>query len=695
MSQKFLSQFVSDVFDSAYADTSGSLRLSAVIEVALQRFEDAGVLSAPVSAFYCREGSNLAAEVHAYAFDDEDDVLALLYVVDATADVPLGLPVEIVATGKDLIDRGFRRLESFVRLASSDRLDDIDESQPVSELAGLVRGASREGNRIELWVVTTGTVSDRAASSGLKGQFRREIWDLVRLSRICGDRGDGAISIDFNKEFGAALPCLVSSPSPDGLRVLLTTIPGQVLADIYNTHRASLLERNVRSFLQFTGGVNKGIRATILNQPHRFLPFNNGLSATAGRIELELCADGVARLRSVHDFQIVNGGQTTASIAACARRDKADLSAVVVPMKLTVVPPEILDGLVPEISRFANTQNRIQDSDFSANDPWHIAMERHSRAIWTSPRADAPRGTRWFYERSRGQYSDGLAGCPTQAGKRQYRTENPPAQKFGKTDVAKFLLSWDQMPAVVSRGAQKCFHVFKNQLGSTAKTSPLDSDFRRVVALGILFRTVEDLYDELGFQGFRANVVTYSIARLSNACRKQLDFEQIWKDQAIPGELRAALKYIIVGVREVIFAPPAGRKNSSEWSKSEDCWTAVLGRVIDIPGVASGDLSVVPDANGLSTGTPDEHELVEAASAIPAEVWLAISSWAAGTATLQAWQRKIAYSLGRLPGQSRRPSIKQARQGRKLLLESVRVGFSHVDLGDQLLARLRAVPDST
>lgn len=695
MSKLFLSQFLSDVFDSAYSDSSGQLRLSAITAVLLQRFEDAGVLSAPVAAYYCRERGNVAAEVHAYSFDSEDDVLSLLYVVDATWDVPLGHPVEIISTTKDVLDRGFRRLESFVRLAVADRLEDVDESQPVSELAGLVRDAAKDGHRIELWVVTTGSVSDRSVSSGSKGSFRREIWDLVRLSRICGERGDGAISIDFQSEFGAALPCLVSSESPDGLRVLLTTVPGQVLADIYNTHRASLLERNVRSFLQFTGAVNKGIRSTVLNEPHRFLPFNNGLSATAGQIELEMHVDGLARLKSVRDFQIVNGGQTTASIASCARRDRADLSAILVPMKLTVVPPDLLDGLVPQISRYANTQNRIQDSDFSANDPWHIAMERHSRAIWTNPQPDAPRGTRWFYERSRGQYSDGLAGCQTQAGKRQFRAENPPSQKFNKTDLAKFLLSWEQMPSVVSLGAQKCFHAFKNQLGSTARTSPSESEFKRVVALAILFRTVEGLYGELGFQGYRANVVTYSIARLSHACRKQLPFEQIWKTQAIPDDLRAALKYIVLGVKDVVFNPPAGKKNASEWSKGEECWSAVLSRLIDIPGLELADVSSEAPSQLLNVGTPEELGLIEAAALVPGEVWMSVSSWAAGTSSLQAWQRKLAYSLGKLSGQSRKPSVKQARQGRKLLLESVRVGFSHPDLSEQVLGRLKAVSDAT
>lgn len=696
MRQKFFDQLLADVYDVAHDDATGSLRLSAITTVVLQRLEDAGVLTTPQAAYYRFERGNVAAEVHGYALDIEDDVIALFYCIDATSPTPLGLPAEPVSTPKDQLDRGFRRLEAFVRLAQSGKIEDIEESQPAHELVELVRDAEKHRHQIELFIVTTGIVSDRAASAGVKGSLRREIWDLVRLERMCGDSGDGSISIDFVAEFGAPLPCLVMPESPDGLRVLLTSIPGAVLASIYNVHRTSLLERNVRSFLQFTGKVNKGIRATILAEPHRFLPYNNGLSATSGSVELEAHADGLGLLRAVHDFQIVNGGQTTASIASCARRDQADLTAVTVPMKLTVVPPALLDGLVPQISRYANTQNRIQDSDFSANDPWHIAIERLSRATWTRPTPGAPRGTRWFYERSRGQYADGLAACQTQAGRRQYRTENPPSQKFTKTDLAKYLLSWDQMPAIVSRGAQKCFLAFMAQLGSTARTSPGEIEFQRIVALSLLFRTAERLYGEMGFQGYRANVVTYSLARLSHACRKQLDIDGIWKHQASPPELITALKYIITGVREVIVNPPPNQRNVTEWSKRDECWSAVLARPMDIPIAApeGGISQPLPSAAKPAALTPEEHHLVDAAAQVPPAVWFAVSGWAAQTSSLQAWQRSLAYSLGSLAGRSRPPSVKQARQGRKILLEAVRVGFRHDELSVTMMDRLEGASDT-
>jgi hypothetical protein len=695
MSQKFLDWILEEVFDRAHDPESGNIRLSALTQVLLDNLEDAGVLVTPQAAYYRYERGNFAAEVHGYAYDMEEEVISLFSCIDATADVPLGHSASVCSTGKDILDRAFRRMESFVRRAQGSQMEEIEDSQPAHELAELLREAVALNRAIELHVLTTGVVSDRAATARTKGSSRREIWDLTRLERVCGTGRDGAITIDFPAEFETTLPCLITPKSSDGLQVLLTCIPGQLLADIYNSHRSALLERNVRSFLQFTGKVNKGIRATILNEPHRFLPYNNGLSATAGEVELDVQSGGIGQIRVVRDFQIVNGGQTTASIASCSRRDHADLSTVAVPMKLTVVPKGLLDGLVPQISRYANTQNRIQDSDFSANDPWHIGLERLSRATWTRATAETPRGTRWFYERSRGQYSDSLAACQTPAGKRQFRAENPSAQKFTKTDLAKYMLSWDQLPAIVSKGAQKCFTVFMNGLASSQRRTPDEADFRRIISLAILFRSSEKLYGQLGYQGYRAQVVTYSIARLSHECQRYLDVDTIWREQAVPEIITTALKYIIEGVREVIVHPPSNQRNVGEWCKKDDCWTAVLERPIL---VQVGPIPVGHDGSAFTPATATlsvaQQQAIDGIKRIPCEVWFATSAWAKNVNALQPWQRSLAYSLGRLGAGGKAPTVKQSIQGRRLLLESIRLGFCHEAISNGAIEALRELPDN-
>jgi hypothetical protein len=97
-----------------------------------------------------------------------------------------------------------------------------------------------------------------------------------------------------------------------------------------------LLERNVRSFLQVRGKVNKGIQQTISETPHRFVAYNNGISATARAVELNEVRKGLYLLKEASDFQIVNGGQTTASIYHAWKKEKTDISSVVVQVKLTL-----------------------------------------------------------------------------------------------------------------------------------------------------------------------------------------------------------------------------------------------------------------------------------------------------------------------------------------------------------------------
>jgi hypothetical protein len=102
--------------------------------------------------------------------------------------------------------------------------------------------------------------------------------------------------------------------------------------------------------LQLKGAVNRGIRETLIHLPERFLAYNNGISATASKVELRDLG-GVSGIRRIHDFQIVNGGQTTASIHSSLMKKESDLTKVFVQMKLTVVEPQHLQEVVPEISR--------------------------------------------------------------------------------------------------------------------------------------------------------------------------------------------------------------------------------------------------------------------------------------------------------------------------------------------------------
>ena len=203
-------------------------------------------------------------------------------------------------------------------------------------------------------------------------------------------------------------------------------------------------------FFSFGAKSIKGIRNTIQNEPEMFFAYNNGLTTTAESVETDTARE---RIRSVTNFQIVNGGQTTASIFTATKKDKAALSKVYVQVKLTVIPPERAEVVVPRISEYANTQNKVSAADFFSNHPFHLRIEELSRRIWAPSPVGGLRETHWFYERARGQYANAQANL-TPAKLREFLAKNPRPQMFTKTDLAKFEYSMSMRPHIVSSPAQ-------------------------------------------------------------------------------------------------------------------------------------------------------------------------------------------------------------------------------------------------
>lgn len=457
----------------------------------------------------------------------------------------------------------------------------------------------------------------------------------------------------------------------------LAIFPAEVLVSVYGRFGPRLLERNVRSFLQVRGEINKGIRGTILNEPDRFFAYNNGLTATASEIEVERGQGGALRIRRMVDLQIVNGGQTTASLFRAVRKDKADVSRIAVQVKLNRVrDPEALDELVGHISKFANSQNKVSVSDLSANDPFNQRLEELSRTIWAPATGGSQRETKWFYERARAQYADGLASADTPMRKSKFEREYPKRQLFGKTDVAKYELAWSQHPQMVSRGAQKCFVVFNEEVTKRGSGYRPDKIFYcNLIAKKILFDAVDRIVLKKKYS-YKAQVVAYSISWLSFRTGRRFDFDKVWNDQAISEPVLAFFDALVERVHPVI-SMPAGGRNVTDWYKSEACWKAVQLLDLALPSSLRNlsEHSPEPAANGIDAPTADEEAEIAWARSVPAEVWFGISAWAKQTDSLASWQRSIAFSLGKLVGQKRSPSRKQAAQGRKLHEEAIRLGF--------------------
>ncbi len=535
--------------------------------------------------------------------------------------------------------------------------------------------------RVRLFVLTDGLTTLSAvkpeSSDGL--DISTHIWDLRRLFR-CATSGQGhePIEIDFVSRFEQPIQCLPSHGNDSEYRAYLAIIPGTVLASLYGEYGPRLLELNVRSFLQARGKVNRGIRDTILNEPERFLAYNNGISATADEIRLVPSPNGGTAISWVRGLQIVNGGQTTASIYQAAKKDRADISQISVQAKLSVVEPVLVKDVIPLISRYANSQNSVNEADFSANDPFHVKLEELSRSIWAPASGSGQRQTRWFYERARGQFLDARSRARTVAQRKAFDAENPRSQMFTKTDLAKFESTWDQLPHIVSRGAQKNFADHTVRLRKRGAVNVDAAYFHRLAAKAILFRRAERIVQSLNLGGYRANVVTYSIAYIAHKTSHRIDLDRIWRDQDLSPSLQATLA-TLAPVIHLHLVEGASGKNVTEWCKTDQCWASVRQLELELSPGLSAELISRGEAVGVQREpeslAPEAQVHIERVKEIPSETWYAVAKWAKDTNNLAGWQRSLSFSLGRLAAAKREPSAKQAKQGVLILEEAARLGF--------------------
>lgn len=611
----------------------------------------------------------------------EDEATLWLFLADYRSELT------VQGLGKGDLETHFKRMTGFLTRARDGLWKKLEESAPSWDMAQRISEAWPHVTDIRLVVLTDAVLRTPIANpNDLDSRtVHHAVWDLTRLHQLTSSgRTQEPISVDVQALWGEPIACLGPRGDPGSYEAYLMMIPGELVAKIYQEYGPRLLELNVRSFLQARGKVNRGIQDTIKEAPGRFLAYNNGITMTAASVTLSDLPGGGRGISYISDLQIVNGGQTTASLHYARTKNKnADFSNIYVQAKLSVVTPSALMELVPKISQFANSQNKVNMADFSANDQFHVEVERLSRTVWAPGKNGTGDMTRWFYERARGQYADAHAAERTPARQRQFKTVHPARQKFTKTDLAKFENTWDQRPWLVNLGAEKNFREFMLELGNRSKSFKPDRQyFENLVAKAILFRETEGIVQKAQLGGYRSQTVTYAIAKLLNATGQQIDLRSIWRIQMLPPALAAALADLAPKVHETLLAS-AGTRNISEWAKKEDCWKAVLSLAWQPPQALVAELDTGSKrTRTTSTGsigeqlTPEELEAMEAVLAVSGSTWLALSSWARETDTLQSWQRSIAFSLGKLLNAGRMPSRKQAVQGEKILHEAKRRGFS-------------------
>ena len=537
--------------------------------------------SGEVESFdYCQYKAERGIRVDGYNLVEDDGVLNLFISDFRNSE-------ELTSLTKTEISAAFRRLENFFsKSLRQEFYPQLEETSQGYGLAHQIYTLKNSFSKIRLFLLSNGLLSSRVYSlesaQYLAYEISYNIWDISRLHRLATSRhGKEDIVIDLIESFGESLPCLPAHIDTNAYQSYLMVMPGKMLAMLYDEYGARLLEQNVRCFLQFRGNVNKGIRNTIRNDPEMFFAYNNGITATAEEIYFNQ-SNGTQKIRKLKNLQIVNGGQTTASIFSAKKKDRMNLDKIFVQVKLSIVDPERSVEVVPKISEYANTQNKVNAADFFANHPYHIRMEEFSRRLWARPKEGELRQTKWFYERARGQYLDAQAHL-TPALRKKFKGEYPKAQMFTKTDLAKFENAWEDCPHTVSKGAQKNFAIYASEIGKKwDKDEKAFNElyFKHLVARAIVFRTTEKLIMKQSWYGggYRANIVVYSIAWIADkvsSMKKVIDFSKIWETQKISKAFYETLEDVSYQIHKIITDTPENISNVTEWCKKEGCWLKV------------------------------------------------------------------------------------------------------------------------
>lgn len=657
--EDFYKELFQEIKSEQVTEEDGGIQEQIFTQIAIDLLADAGETE---NARICfdRKEDKLGRTMHklnGYALSENYETLDLFITVFKGVDEPFTLTKQDAESSINQVERFFRNA------VYKDYIKELEESSEVFDLAHTlaeVKEVKEFLSRVNIFVLSNGVFkSEIKANKTISGYsiFARII-DIEYIFNL-SDQTHVPIEINF-EDYGGILPCLESPSENEDYESYLSLIPGATLANIYEEYGSRLLEQNVRSFLQFTGKINKGIRKTIKEEPHMFLAFNNGIAVTADELELKNLADGGKAIVWAKDFQIVNGGQTTASIYHTWKKDKADIDKIFVQTKLTVVKKrDNFNEIVNRIAEYANTQNKVSTSDLSSNKPFHVELEKISRSVWAQPIEGTNIQTRWFYERARGQYKNArLKEGFTPSRRKSFDLKNPRNQVITKELLAKYLNTYQEIwngkklvigPHIVVRGNQKNYVQFLNY---NLPDKPDNVFYEDAVAKAIMFKTAEKLYgiSPNAIGDMRYITVPYSLSFINLKADYKIDLYKIWKNQSLSENFKSVFFKLMEKVEDFIKSNAPGALYG-EWAKKEECWNAIKKADFSIDFNKIKDDYIKSSTPKRKSITEDEQlkieidEEIARIKAIPSQIWHKIENWGSETGELSNYMTGIAFNM--------------------------------------------------
>ena len=492
-----------------------------------------------------------------------------------------------------------------------------EQASEVVQLAKNIRANIGYIYKIHLFIVSTDKISARVKELNLPtftyaGQNFKVELDVLDIEKIYRSRMAG-----FEKEdviinctdYGIdGIPCIKAEIETEQYDSYLAIVPGQFLCDIYKEYSASLLESNVRSFLKFNGGVNKGIRGTILNEKSRFFTYNNGISTTAAEVTVENTPTGT-KITSFKNLQIINGGQTTATLAATNIKNNADLSGIYVQMKLTVLRDSDPD-LIRYIATYANSQNKVKTADLNSSHPFYVRIEEYSRKVYAPISTGQIVQQLWFFERARGQYEQPLMQM-TKKQRDDYKLIRPKNKKFTLTDLAKYANAAAMLPFYVSWGGEvNAARFHNNMLKQWTKNDNVFNElyYKELIGKKILFEHIgnvisaQDWYQER--RAYRPQLIAYTFSKLVyevKAIKRELNYKLIWDTQEVPECLDSDIAKIAKIVFDTIYDENRPTANIETYCKREECWNVVQKKKFEISDESRGALVTAAEKSAAAT----------------------------------------------------------------------------------------------
>ncbi|HEY4195843.1 MAG TPA: AIPR family protein [Mucilaginibacter sp.] len=544
--------------------------------------------------FFRREKDNI--EVDAYQINESGERLQLFL-----SNLVLPGKEERYIARKDYYDLLFARAKNFFMRSVKKMLTDVQAADPAAVLIRSLESTDfqEQIDVLEVFLVSnTISIESRGTQSPKNFAFTddevsisytfngvrknkkvRLIYQLIDLNKIYTYEITEGNAEPIVISFDPPLPAIQAADDAGIFKSFLAVIPAKLLVNFYHSYSSRLLERNVRSFLQFKG-VNKQLKDTIINEPEKFIAYNNGLTITATAADISQ-SGGIAMISTLTDFQIVNGGQTTASIYF-TNKDGIDISKVNITAKINIVNPDdrdSLDDLISKISQYSNSQNKVSSVDLNSRSPHLVKIKKLSESITD------PSGTKWFFERIRGDFNTLLRIYPNQ--KAQIERNYPKAKRLSKEQVAKYFVAWGTSPFLVRKGGEKVFRDFMDFVQLDHNDKPVNPEnlgrafYEDLIAKAIMFKEFETLYGSgpNAIGQIRSSVVPYALSLLykMTLVRKHsyFDLGAIWVAQGLPEDLKNFARSLLKSVHEWLKLYSKS-DDVGEYAKKEELWNDIL-----------------------------------------------------------------------------------------------------------------------